>query len=115
MKIFFGIVFVILVLFGIVSAAYTALFLLLRPKKSERTGEYILLLGHDSKNIKSQLYFALLIKELLFGSDKNRVRVIDTGMNNVQREFCQALCGEYGILFTDKDGILTEYFDERKR
>jgi len=87
MDMFFGILFILFMFIGILFTAYAVLYLLLKPKNKNEILVYPL--NENSGDIRAVLSF-IDFRCTLFGA-KNVV-IIDTGMNNIQRDICIGFC-----------------------
>ena len=87
MDMIFGILFILFMFIGILFMAYAVLYLLLKPKS--RNEMLVYPINENSGDVRAVLSF-IDFRCTLFGA-KNVV-IIDTGMNNIQREICTSFC-----------------------
>ena len=91
MDMFFGILFILFMFIGVLFSVYAVLYNLLKPKGE--TGVIVYLFDENTPDIHKKLAF-LDYQLILAGIGK--AVLVDNGMNNIQRAFCEKFCSENG-------------------
>ena len=89
MDMFFGIMFVLFMFIGVLFSVYCVIYNLLKPKN--KMGVIVYSFDENSRDIQKQLAF-LDCRCILAGI--GRAVIVDNGMNNIQRHFCEQFCQE---------------------
>jgi hypothetical protein len=100
MDMFFGIIFILFMFIGVLFSVHLVFYNLLKPKKTK--GAVAVLFDKNSNDIREQLSFLGFLDSTV-GTGK--IIIIDNGMNNVQRLFCERFCQENAsavLIYPDK-------------
>lgn len=102
-EVFFGAVFMGLVLLGVMSVSYMIMFRMLVPKKKY---DYYIVIKSDTceKEVTEAAYCAKMKINLIGDEGCGKVLVVDTGMSETQRLSCLNVCRKTnGIYLISKD------------
>ncbi|MBO4339390.1 MAG: hypothetical protein K5755_02510 [Clostridiales bacterium] len=103
MDMLFGILFILFMFIGVLFSVYFVFYNLLKPKKKKSA--IVLVFDSESQDIRQQLGFIDFQRAV---SGAGKAVIIDNGMNNVQRMFCERFCGENSSAVLINPGQITE-------